>query len=631
MYDRKNGSDDMMQIRRQMQQSDEAKIKRKKEQAAQKKSSTENISVSEPEDASEKEADTIAKKVVSGQGAEIPTANSSSTVQLKSDGENSGVSSELKSPLSSSKGSDQSEIKRQPDNSEEYIIQTGESPYSIAQKLHVNLNRLLSLNGYKLETINIKGEDKQKVIDIKTGKEHIFHTGEVLKIPAKSPSFKTGAVITNSNVNYTREQQFEIALALSDYHYEQVEGFEEFRPGGFRYNPAKAYNELISIRKTTANNSLKLSDLEGMANYNQGYYFDLNTEAGRVMYNNKMKAKGDPYAPTQELVNRQIAEQKGDDQIRKDVTNGVKFISIVIAKLDVKIKDIKTPQVKRVQLLQKKIRLQQSQQTILKILKDEYDEEHKNDKKKDSKVQEANLALPIIEAVIYIIGVLILITAFVILLSQALLELGKVLDDTQVDDDVDLDDIDISDVLPKGVVLPKDGSDPKNNPKTDPKPNPPLPGVPVKEKDKDKDDDCKPVPLGYHKGDINDVLSSRYQMTKRSNEIADIEPPNIPDQDGKLGDWKLKGITFDGFGPNTTYSKKGELWEVKAHNYEYYTDEYKGYAIQSIKNSVQLKANQRAIAEGCGFHYVLALVSEEEKIRVEQEYPGLDIRVFPKK
>jgi hypothetical protein len=172
---------------------------------------------------------------------------------------------------------------------------------------------------------------------------------------------------------------------------------------------------------------------------------------------------------------------------------------------------------------------------------------------------------------------------------------------------------------PKSTNKPKDESKDKPKPKPKPKEEPKPPVVaPLN----DDEEDCTPKPIGFHKGDIDNTWSPRYKSTKRSNEIADVEPPNVyPGQDVML-----KKITFDAQGPDITFSPMGELWEVKAHNYSEYSDENKSRSIKNIQNSIK---KQRDIAENCGFHYVVALTSEEEVAIIADMNPGLDVRYYP--
>lgn len=84
MYDRRHGSDSIHLHRKMREQEEQERIKRKKENAAEKNASTGNSSVSEPDDVSEKEADVIAKKVVSGQSVNVEKMqNSSAGIQRK--------------------------------------------------------------------------------------------------------------------------------------------------------------------------------------------------------------------------------------------------------------------------------------------------------------------------------------------------------------------------------------------------------------------------------------------------------------------------------------------------------------------------------------------------------------------
>lgn len=106
MYDHAHLSDSI-HLHRKMREEKE-RIRRKKQESSQETGLTDNLSVSKPGDASEQEADAIAKKIVSGETAKInaqPGINA--TIQTKGNAEQTQADPVFGALLSSSKGSGQ--------------------------------------------------------------------------------------------------------------------------------------------------------------------------------------------------------------------------------------------------------------------------------------------------------------------------------------------------------------------------------------------------------------------------------------------------------------------------------------------------------------------------------------------
>lgn len=473
----------------------------------------------------------------------------------------------------------QRKIQRRLDDNGNYIVEKGDSAYRIAGKLKVDVHELLMLNGLKLVTKTVDGETKEEVVDAVTGEKHVMHPGDVLKVPQRKKT-ETPLFTQTSKRQYTREQQYEIALALEDFDRDKVTGYDEYKPGGFLYNPSKSYNQLIIMRKTTGNPDLQIKDLETMANYNDGYYFDLGTTAGRIMYSEKMKLKGDKYTPSQELIDQQNVEMKGDAQVKQDLINGLYFYSQVVDLLQEKIASTKDATEKK-RLTGKKQVLVTELAKITDSLNKEYKKQNKLEKDQDPakpKVQEANAARGVLVAwELITLAVLTISTVFAI---YALYQLSRVIGDLFKDVDLDWTKVRVPKTTTPGKETKPDDL-PKPDPKWDPGRIPPVPPV----FPKPPKDDCIPTPLGYHRGG-----------DQRHDELADRVPPNmIPGTD-----WTLKGKAFDSW----TGSPKKEIWEVKTAVYSTYNTFVKSMELNKIIADVVL---EKPIADACGLHYVLGV------------------------
>jgi hypothetical protein len=383
----------------------------------------------------------------------------------------------------------------------------------------------------------------------------------------------------------SREKRYEVALALSDYDPAKVEGFDEFKPRGYRYDPNKSYNEVIRLRNATGAKDITEKNL--ISAYN-GYYFDLNTNAGRIMYSQMMKAKGAPYEPPADLLIQQMVEKKGEERAIKDAEQGLTRSLKIMLALKKKIDSSSTPAEEKKELTAKHDKVEDATLEVIKVIledKKKKEKENGNNNGK-SKVQEAN-ALAVGEVLAWLGTALIatLAVTFAFLLSKAIYNMYRTWEETDTED-VDVEDVDITDALPENVTLPKDKDRPDKNPNNKPKPDPLVP-VPGPGDRKKKDDECEPIDIP-HKG------GSTYH-----DDIADRVPPNL--KPGK--DWLLKGKAFDSW----TGHPKDELWEVKTSDYsndKKYNKFTRQWELEKIISDAETEA---VIAHSCGYHSVLGV------------------------
>ena len=489
-----------------------------------------------------------------------------------------------------------------------YTVQNGDSAFSVAQKNGVDVNQLLSLNGMHFSK-NQNGN--LIVVQNDSEQEHVFHPGDIIQIP------KTSEVSKNAEPHWSIEKQYEIALALNEYDPAKVIGYDEFKKGGYRYNPSKLYNQ-----KTIYKQQYGVVPEQIMGAY-KDMYFDSETHAGKTMNSQLMKAKGADYKPSPELLASQIVEQKGDDQAKKDIMVTLRKSSLVLDAINRRLRTGKDdPQTTR-KLRRLGLQIFEGILKICDVLK------------RGNKEHPAPLADPVIiakaENLRTAAGHIEIQKAellpYSIVLEEAFelgLELGTLLFEAAIVSTLvlslvvvteqlveDIEHIDISELTdllkePKLKPKPKPASDPATPPVTT-----------------DDDDACEPKPLGYHKGDTDNEELARYTNTKRANEIADTRPPNRPDPAGRLGDWKVQNVAFDALAVG-----KKELWEVKAHNYSNYSEDIKAKSLKSIEKTLD---RELPVASACGYDFVLALIDKQQEIdfRIYSiKYRTINIKLF---
>jgi hypothetical protein len=382
---------------------------------------------------------------------------------------------------------------------------------------------------------------------------------------------------------WSREKKYEIALALSDLDPGKVTGFDEFKPGGFRYNPNKAYNEVIKQRK--AGN--KEATEERLITAYKGHYFDLGTTSGRIMYTQKMKAKGADYNPPEELLIQQMIEKKGDKQALMDAQKGLAYSVKIISALQKKINASASPEEKQ-KLQAKKLKIELATKNAIRVIEEEkkkQDEKNGIKNAEDKPVYEASFVTAIPYLITALATLFVVSVTLAVLLTIVVQAIYKVWEETGVEEDVDIDNIDISDVLPDNVTLPKDDKKPKPGEGDKPVPVVPIPGV---EEDKKKEDDCTPKPIGYHLGG-----DPYHDM------VADADPPNIV----KGTDWKVKNKSFDAY----TGKPREELWEIKTAQYKTFNTFVKKMELEKVVKDAEVENKK---ARECGFHYVLDVTDE---------------------
>ncbi|MDQ3111507.1 MAG: DUF6310 domain-containing protein [Bacteroidota bacterium] len=416
----------------------------------------------------------------------------------------------------------------------------------------------------------------------------------------------TELMFSSDQTQWTREKQYEVALAMENFNLDEITGYDEFKPSGFRYNPTKSYNRLIEMRKLTGDKTMTLSELEGsMANYNNGYYFDLSTSAGRIMYAQKMKLKGDKYIPSQDLLDQQLVETKGPEQLKKDVVNGLFFYGQVLDLIQEKIDSTKDAN-ERNTLITKKSTLQLSLVAMTTKINEEYKRENKIEKDQNPdkpQTQEANMAIGVATLIEAIVLTLVVAGTMAYLAGLVLEGLNRAFDDLFRGNDLDLSNLRKPRTEPGGGTKPNTGTKP--DPFFDPGRIPPLPPVALQEQD-----DCTPVPLGYHRGG-----------NWKHDELADRVPPNLI-----IGtDWNVKTKSFDAW----TGKPKKEIWEIKTAEYSTYTKFVKGMELNKIVADILI---EKPIADACGLHYVLgvtdATLKKDLELNQEVSRSGADIRVI---
>ena len=488
-----------------------------------------------------------------------------------------------------------------------YAVQIGDSAFSIAAKKNLDVNSLLAANGWHLSE---KKDGSLYVVENATEHEHVFHPGDTVLIPdggSGSNAGRKNQPFGSGKNHFSTEQQYELALTLSEYEPEKVNGFNEFKETGYRYDPSKLYNQKVIYKR-------KFGVVpEHMIGAYKDYYFDPNTEAGRVMYSQLIKAKGADYKPSAQLLQRQVIEQNGDARVKQDVITALKKSQLVLNAINARLQTGKDNAETKNKLRKLGATLVEDILKICEIL-GKGDKDHPPAIKDQAfankagnirtATQQGNIRksefplLPLlVDSAIELIDVVsaalveaLLVTAATIALVATTEELVHEIENVDISELTDL----LKEPLPKPEEKPK----PIDSP-------PPF---------RDPDDDpCRPKPLGYHKGDTDDESLRRYVNTKRANEIADKEPPNTPDSIGRLGDWKVNNVAFDALARG-----KKELWEVKAHAYSSYSKAVKRQCLLSVKNTLD---RELPVAKACGYDFVLALIDQKQKEDLFDKYP----------
>ncbi|MEO5642191.1 MAG: DUF6310 domain-containing protein, partial [Bacteroidia bacterium] len=155
---------------------------------------------------------------------------------------------------------------------------------------------------------------------------------------------------------------------------------------------------------------------------------------------------------------------------------------------------------------------------------------------------------------------------------------------------------------------------PENKPEEKPEPKEkPKPVVPPPPTD-DKKDDCEPIPVGRHLGG----------NTNNHHDIADIKPPNLKDEQGRLGDWWLKGKNFDAW----TGKPKNELWEVKTFQYSNpKIAKFPPIRDNQLESDLAEINREQKIAISCGLPFIVAVTDPEYKKALKKRNESLVIEV----
>ncbi len=394
-------------------------------------------------------------------------------------------------------------------------------------------------------------------------------------------------LVANSELTTTkidREKQYELALALTDFDAEAVEGFDEFKPGGFRYNPSKLYNRLMVLRRQTGDNTLQLDDLKSWANASDTYWFDTATQAGRIMYsqNAKAKLKGEKYVPSDVLIDQQNAELKTTDQLKHDVVNGVYVYAQMLEQVQTQIDQTNDAEQQKKWIAMRE-RITSGLQQVITELSTSYQNTVTNkpiENKYDAPVLEGNAG----RAAYGMVSLLLVSGAFAVSAALILSAMARDLADLLRDaPELDWGKIKMPRTQPKPAAPPQTA--PTQSPKPSNQPNPPVPFLPDVDIDNQKDA-CTPHPIGYHRG------GNAYH-----NKLADEVPPNLI-----VGtDWEVKGKAFDAW----TGGAKQELWEIKtSENYARQNQFIQDIQISDIKKDALLESK---IAQACGKKYVLGV------------------------
>jgi hypothetical protein len=397
----------------------------------------------------------------------------------------------------------------------------------------------------------------------------------------------------NTNVSvsenkHDREKEYEIALILTDFDTEAVVGYDEFKPGGFRYNPSKLYNKLMVLRQQTGDPTLTLDDLKSWSNASDLYWFDTGTQAGRIMYTQNAKAKqeGKKYIPSDDLIDQQNAELKTTDQLKHDVVNGMYVYAQVLEQLQEKITST-TDANRQATLVRMRDRLTSGLQVIITELSANYQ------KTVEKKPVENKFDLPVLEgntakATYSLVSMLVLAGSVSLTVGIMFYALARELADFWKDEsEIDWHKIKMPRTLPKPVSPPL--AQPSKGPEPSGLPQPPIPFLPDVDLDEGKDD-CTPRPIGYHRGG-----------NAHHNQLADDVPPNLI----KGTDWEVKGKAFDAW----TGGAKQELWEIKtSKNYKDQTEFIKQITINDIIKDALL---EYTITKECGKKYILGVDNKE--------------------
>ncbi|RKH82934.1 hypothetical protein D7Y21_27440 [Corallococcus sp. AB045] len=145
----------------------------------------------------------------------------------------------------------------------------------------------------------------------------------------------------------------------------------------------------------------------------------------------------------------------------------------------------------------------------------------------------------------------------------------------------------------------------KRKPELEPEPagkdwKPPVPPVPV---DRTRRASCEPVPVP-HAGEDN-----------AHNECADKFPPNRYPGNDVL----VNGKRFDALQVGVRV-----LWEIKTHQFDTYSDFLRDRVIEEQVEELQ---KDRAIAEACGYDFIVGVSSAAHKAALVREDPRLNVVV----
>ncbi|MGL4599117.1 MAG: hypothetical protein ACRCYO_16475, partial [Bacteroidia bacterium] len=258
-----------------------------------------------------------------------------------------------------------------------------------------------------------------------------------------------------AKVETDREKLYEIALALTDFDPETVQGFDEFKPGGFRYNPSKLYNRLMLLRQQTGNNSLQLDDLKSWANASDTYWFDTGTQAGRIMYTQNAKAKrdGKKYVPSDDLIDQQNAELKTTDQLKHDVVNGVYVYAQLLEQVQTQINQTSDAEQQK-KLIAARDRITLGLQQVVTELSASYQEtvtDKPIENKYDAPVLEGNAG----KAAYGMVSLLLVSGAFAVSAALILSAMARELADLwEADSGIDIGDLLVPRTKPQPIAKP---------------------------------------------------------------------------------------------------------------------------------------------------------------------------------
>ena len=392
----------------------------------------------------------------------------------------------------------------------------------------------------------------------------------------------------------SRENQYQIALYLSDFDPSQVNGYQEFKPGGHRYDPNQAYNYYIQVATMMRNQGQKPAAAMVMSgvhlNVHHQYYLNPSTKAGQIMHAQKMK-EGKDYEPSPALLQQQYIEQSSEKELLERTEKALYLALRCTLKIDQLLYHPQTPNSQKARLMSKRAKMQATQAKLLKAVF-----EHSGKGQEAAQMQQANVAIPIsyiVEAltVVFAAGIALAILATI---TAHLFDLFTDIDDL-------VGDIDIGDLIDEieGVTLPKN--------QTGPNPANPLP-LPVKAQEMD----CNLTPVGRHRG----------PNKNNTHDLADRIPPNVI----QGTDWDLyqggdRKAGYDALSPNN------ELWEVKAVFLSQMANDF--YETVILPGEIQQIRIEHQWAIHCGYDYVLGCIDQAYATAINNELPQVNTRIIP--